>query len=54
MSDPAIPVPGSKKRRLQGACDICRSKKIKCDSAKMPNNICSNCIATYHDLDCVV
>ncbi|KAJ7091171.1 fungal-specific transcription factor domain-containing protein [Mycena epipterygia] len=37
MSDPEIPAPGSKKRRLQGACDIC--------SAKMPNNICSNCIA---------
>ncbi|KAK7005700.1 Zn(2)-C6 fungal-type domain-containing protein [Favolaschia claudopus] len=43
MSDPSIPTPGSKKRRLQGACDICRSKKS--DSAKMPNNICSNCIA---------
>ncbi|KAJ7772586.1 fungal-specific transcription factor domain-containing protein [Mycena maculata] len=45
MSDPEIPAPGSKKRRLQGACDICRSKKIRCDSGKMPNNICSNCIA---------
>ncbi|KAJ7496041.1 fungal-specific transcription factor domain-containing protein, partial [Mycena galericulata] len=45
MSDPEIPLPGSKKRRLQGACDICRSKKIRCDSGKMPNNICSNCIA---------
>ncbi|KAJ6587133.1 fungal-specific transcription factor domain-containing protein [Mycena vulgaris] len=45
MSDAEIPVPGSKKRRLQGACDLCRSKKIRCDSAKMPNNICSNCIA---------
>ncbi|KAJ6500092.1 hypothetical protein C8R47DRAFT_280823 [Mycena vitilis] len=63
MSAPPIPVPGSKKRRLQGACDICRSKKsmwssyglsrarcsdpiitVKCDSAKMPDNICSNCI----------
>ncbi|KAJ7647080.1 fungal-specific transcription factor domain-containing protein [Roridomyces roridus] len=43
MSEP--PMPGSKKRRLQGACDICRSKKIRCDSARMPNNICSNCIA---------
>ncbi|KAG2014304.1 nuclear protein [Coprinopsis cinerea AmutBmut pab1-1] len=34
-----------KRRRLQGACDICRQKKIRCDSAKMPDNRCSNCIA---------
>ncbi|KAF7364586.1 Zn(2)-C6 fungal-type domain-containing protein [Mycena venus] len=61
------PAPGSKRRRLRGACDTCRQKKGKfwssfdvClsiplnktaahteigDSAKMPNNICSNCIA---------
>ncbi|KAF9040397.1 hypothetical protein BDZ89DRAFT_1060488 [Hymenopellis radicata] len=32
-----------KKRRLRGACDLCKLKKS--DSAKMPNNICSNCIA---------
>ncbi|KIY73718.1 hypothetical protein CYLTODRAFT_365239 [Cylindrobasidium torrendii FP15055 ss-10] len=41
----AVPTPGSKKRRLQGACDLCRQKKVKCDSAAMPNNRCSNCIA---------
>ncbi|KAF8639523.1 hypothetical protein AX17_001428 [Amanita inopinata Kibby_2008] len=32
-----------KKRRLYGACDSCRKKKG--DSAVMPNNRCSNCIA---------
>ncbi|KAK0241803.1 fungal-specific transcription factor domain-containing protein [Armillaria nabsnona] len=35
----------AKKRRLPGACDICRKKKIKCDSATMPSGRCSNCIA---------
>ncbi|KAF7357828.1 Zn(2)-C6 fungal-type domain-containing protein [Mycena venus] len=61
------PAPGSKRRRLRGACDTCRQRKgkfwssincdvcspltlktppsVRCDSAKMPNNICSNCIA---------
>ncbi|KAK0203119.1 fungal-specific transcription factor domain-containing protein [Desarmillaria ectypa] len=39
------PVPGSKKRRLQGSCDICRQRKIRCDSANMPGGKCSNCIA---------
>nr|GAT42655.1 predicted protein [Mycena chlorophos] len=42
---PDAPIPNSKKRRLQNACDICRSKKIRCDSARMPNNVCSNCIS---------
>ncbi|KAF9482138.1 hypothetical protein BDN70DRAFT_991356 [Pholiota conissans] len=32
-----------KKRRLHGACDACRKKKVKCDSANMPGNICTNC-----------
>ncbi|TFK22897.1 hypothetical protein FA15DRAFT_621825 [Coprinopsis marcescibilis] len=41
---------GFKRRRLQGACDICRQKKIRCDSAKMPGNRCSNCKA--FDADC--
>ncbi|KAH8831597.1 hypothetical protein DL96DRAFT_1588376, partial [Flagelloscypha sp. PMI_526] len=35
---------GSKKRRLQGSCDMCKKKKVKCDSAMMPDR-CSNCIA---------
>ncbi|KAK2464255.1 hypothetical protein APHAL10511_003712 [Amanita phalloides] len=34
----------TKKRRLNGACDMCRKKKIRCDSAAMPDNRCSNCI----------
>ncbi|KAF9256400.1 hypothetical protein L218DRAFT_218513 [Marasmius fiardii PR-910] len=38
------PQRGFKKRRLQNACDTCRQKKVKCDSANMPGNICSNCI----------
>ncbi|KAJ8095359.1 hypothetical protein PM082_023129 [Marasmius tenuissimus] len=33
-----------KKRRLQNACDECRRRKIKCDSASMPGNVCTNCI----------
>ncbi|KAJ7730080.1 fungal-specific transcription factor domain-containing protein [Mycena maculata] len=37
--------PGSKRRRLGGACDICRRRKVRCDSAQMPDNRCSNCIA---------
>ncbi|KAJ7782338.1 hypothetical protein DFH07DRAFT_790295 [Mycena maculata] len=38
-------VEGTKKRRLRGACDICRRQKIRCDSAKMPGNRCSNCVS---------
>ncbi|KAK0189249.1 fungal-specific transcription factor domain-containing protein [Armillaria mellea] len=38
-------VPRSRKRRLQGACDICRQKKIRCDSTNMPGKKCSNCVA---------
>ncbi|KAJ7091185.1 fungal-specific transcription factor domain-containing protein [Mycena epipterygia] len=34
-----------KKRRLQRSCDICRRRKIRCDSATMPNGRCSSCIA---------
>ncbi|KAJ6479238.1 fungal-specific transcription factor domain-containing protein [Mycena vitilis] len=33
-----------KRRRLQGACDICRKKKIRCDSAENPGNKCSSCV----------
>ncbi|KAJ7157934.1 hypothetical protein C8R43DRAFT_370715 [Mycena crocata] len=40
-----IPAPGSKRRRLRGACDTCRQRKIRCDSGKMPGNVCSHCIA---------
>ncbi|KAJ6520567.1 fungal-specific transcription factor domain-containing protein [Mycena sanguinolenta] len=34
-----------RRRRLRGACDICRKQKARCNSAEMPNNVCSNCIA---------
>ncbi|KAH6899489.1 fungal-specific transcription factor domain-containing protein [Coprinopsis sp. MPI-PUGE-AT-0042] len=33
-----------KRRRLQGACDVCRQRKIRCDSGSMPDNICSHCL----------
>ncbi|EGN92361.1 hypothetical protein SERLA73DRAFT_99356 [Serpula lacrymans var. lacrymans S7.3] len=39
----SISMPGSKKRRIQRACDICRRKKS--DGSQMPGNRCSNCIA---------
>lgn len=32
-----------KRRRLHGACDLCRQKKTRCDSAKRPGNLCTNC-----------
>ncbi|KAJ7572514.1 fungal-specific transcription factor domain-containing protein [Mycena floridula] len=42
MMPDAAPI--AKKRRLAGACDLCRQKKVRCDSAKMPGGICSNCL----------
>ncbi|KAJ3759895.1 fungal-specific transcription factor domain-containing protein [Lentinula raphanica] len=46
MSDDESEYPIEHKRpRLPNACNPCRSKKVKCDSAIMPGNICSNCIA---------
>ncbi|KAJ7467196.1 fungal-specific transcription factor domain-containing protein [Mycena latifolia] len=45
MSSEGTLLEGTKKRRLRGACDICRRQKIRCDSAKMPGNRCSNCVA---------
>ncbi|KAF7347197.1 Fungal-trans domain-containing protein [Mycena venus] len=29
-----------KRRRLQGSCDSCKKKKVRCDSAEMPDNRC--------------
>ncbi|KAJ7157352.1 fungal-specific transcription factor domain-containing protein [Mycena filopes] len=43
-NDSRAGAPNGKRRRLQGACDTCRKKKIRCDSAEMPNNRCTNCI----------
>ncbi|KAJ7217845.1 fungal-specific transcription factor domain-containing protein [Mycena pura] len=34
-----------KKRRLQRSCDSCRRRKIRCDSASMPDGQCTNCKA---------
>ncbi|KAJ7079144.1 fungal-specific transcription factor domain-containing protein [Mycena belliarum] len=34
-----------KKRRLQRSCDYCRKRKIRCDSANMPNGRCSGCVS---------
>ncbi|KAJ7595717.1 fungal-specific transcription factor domain-containing protein [Mycena floridula] len=42
--------PSTKKRRLRGACDSCKSRKIRCDSAKMPGGVCSSCLEL--DIDC--
>ncbi|KAF8070054.1 fungal-specific transcription factor domain-containing protein [Lyophyllum atratum] len=38
---PSVP---AKKRRTPGACDNCKRKKIRCDSAEMLGNRCSSCI----------
>ncbi|KAF9647006.1 hypothetical protein BDM02DRAFT_3188339 [Thelephora ganbajun] len=43
-------LPSSKKRKVQRACDICRRKKVRCDSDQMPGKRCSNC--TTYNLDC--
>ncbi|KAJ6596960.1 fungal-specific transcription factor domain-containing protein [Mycena vulgaris] len=40
----------SKKRRTAGACDICKKRKIRCDSGQMPGNRCTNCLNS--GLDC--
>ncbi|KAJ7067753.1 hypothetical protein B0H15DRAFT_152181 [Mycena belliarum] len=39
-----------KRKRMQGSCDICRKKKIRCDSSAMPGNRCSYCIT--QELEC--
>ncbi|KAJ8073924.1 Gypsy retrotransposon integrase-like protein 1 [Marasmius tenuissimus] len=43
--------PANKRRRLQNACDECRKRKIRCDSATAPENICSNCRSS--NVECV-
>ncbi|KAF6764451.1 fungal-specific transcription factor domain-containing protein [Ephemerocybe angulata] len=45
-----------KRRRLHGACDLCRQKKTRCDSAKQPGNVCTNCTnagaeCTHHHMN---
>lgn len=34
-----------KKRRLPRACDMCKRKKVRCDSEQMPGKRCTNCIS---------
>ncbi|KAJ7147903.1 fungal-specific transcription factor domain-containing protein [Mycena crocata] len=36
--------PNAKKRRVLRACDICRRRKIRCDSMNMADGRCSSCI----------
>ncbi|KAK0457309.1 fungal-specific transcription factor domain-containing protein [Desarmillaria tabescens] len=36
---------GTKKRRVQRACDLCRRKKIRCDAMSMADQRCSICLA---------
>ncbi|KAJ7137395.1 hypothetical protein C8R43DRAFT_611056 [Mycena crocata] len=39
------PTAAQRYQKLQGSCDICRRQKVRCDSAAMPGNRCSKCIA---------
>ncbi|KAJ7093574.1 fungal-specific transcription factor domain-containing protein [Mycena epipterygia] len=34
-----------KRRRLPGACDICRRRKVRCDSAQLGGQRCTNCVS---------
>ncbi|KAJ4480244.1 fungal-specific transcription factor domain-containing protein [Lentinula aciculospora] len=43
MADSDV-LPATAKRRRSPACDNCHFRKIKCDSADKPNNICSACL----------
>ncbi|KAJ7636406.1 fungal-specific transcription factor domain-containing protein [Roridomyces roridus] len=40
----------AKKKKLQGACDMCYKRKVRCDSAEMPDHKCTNC--TTAKIDC--
>ncbi|KAJ7647153.1 fungal-specific transcription factor domain-containing protein [Roridomyces roridus] len=45
LTPPSDGEPKSKRRRLQHSCDTCRRRKIRCDSANMPDGRCSSCIS---------
>ncbi|KAE9395145.1 hypothetical protein BT96DRAFT_997922 [Gymnopus androsaceus JB14] len=34
----------NKKRRSANSCDLCRKRKVRCDSATRPGNTCYNCL----------
>ncbi|KAJ6541604.1 fungal-specific transcription factor domain-containing protein [Mycena capillaripes] len=36
-----------KRRRMQNSCDVCKRRRIRCDSAEMPGNRCTNCLASH-------
>ncbi|KAK7048220.1 fungal-trans domain-containing protein [Favolaschia claudopus] len=38
-------------RKPQRSCDLCRSRKVRCDGPQMPDNCCSNCIQ-FNALPC--
>ncbi|KIK60190.1 hypothetical protein GYMLUDRAFT_614488 [Collybiopsis luxurians FD-317 M1] len=42
MAEPVKATHG--KSRTSNACDMCRRRKVRCDSATMPGNFCSECI----------
>ncbi|KAF9073616.1 putative fungal-specific transcription factor [Rhodocollybia butyracea] len=39
----------TKRRRLAGACDLCKKKKIRCDSGVKAGQPCTNCVQTNSD-----
>ncbi|KAJ7680634.1 fungal-specific transcription factor domain-containing protein [Mycena polygramma] len=41
---------GRKQRRIQNACDVCKKRKVRCDSMEVPGNHCTGC--TSLGLDC--
>ena len=47
--DTSIDKTGSKKRKIERACDFCRRRKTKCDGPKMPEFRCTNCIQNGRD-----
>ncbi|CAL1706909.1 unnamed protein product [Somion occarium] len=42
--DTSVDGSGSKKRKVERACDFCRRRKTKCDGPKMEGYKCTNCI----------
>ncbi|KAI0076108.1 hypothetical protein K474DRAFT_1772732 [Panus rudis PR-1116 ss-1] len=42
--DTSLDGSGSKRRKLERACDFCRRRKTKCDGPKMHGSRCTNCI----------
>ncbi|TFK66545.1 hypothetical protein BDN72DRAFT_823317 [Pluteus cervinus] len=49
LSGSVSPADLPRKKRVPGACDVCRRRKSGCNSAEMPDNKCSNCIQFGHE-----